>query len=725
MRGIKLYDVFGVLAGTALLSALFLLSNSVSADDSVVDIININVPVACSLYGNGMVSHTEEINNGTYTGNIGTTTLKAFCNDHNGFAIYAAGYTGNKIGETNSNKLVGTAVSNYSTIITGTNTGPVGNNDVSNWSMKLATTSPTPAYPITIDNSFDSYQSVPNAYTKVAHRDSDTDVGENAVGATLTTTYAAYIAKTQPADTYSGQVIYTLVHPSTAPTPVNDDKVGVTYNANGSTFTGSATTNRVVYTGTPMYIETTPRIASSPNVASDGTKQGSIPANTDDYDSVVVSGASKLKVVYHYDISTDNNSYIGYTEAEADATTYDNYVWTSLDQGASGTETFTVEGNAITFNTYVNDTASNNYGFYAQIYPVYTTEQTGTELSEEYVTMSVDTGAYAQTTNWYGSWYADINNEHYEFANEAEVKTFLGYNISTLGGTNINLYRSLTINEAYAKANKTQSGGYYIQQDMNHSICQTVAVGQNGTVKDSRDSTPYMIGKLKDGRCWMLNNLALDPTDSTTAANMSANNTNASTEAIQNYLNGGSSTTGWSNTAVANKTSNWNTVDAYTKPWINNQSKNTLTTSYGPASTNGQAKVGVYYNFCAATAGTYCYANDAGVDLPDTYIDAPQDICSANWRMPTGYEYYLLGLQYNTSEAGANSTSLQYNLSTVLSGWFYNNAAGSQGVYGSWWSSTNLDGNNMFELDAYSDYVNSSDESTRDLGDSIRCIVSD
>ena len=39
-------------------------------------------------------------------------------------------------------------------------------------------------------------------------------------GVKLTTTYAAYISKTQPADTYSGQVIYTLVHPSDHDAPV-------------------------------------------------------------------------------------------------------------------------------------------------------------------------------------------------------------------------------------------------------------------------------------------------------------------------------------------------------------------------------------------------------------------------------------------------------------------------------------------------------------------------
>ena len=123
----------------------------------------------------------------------------------------STGYTGNEIGATNSNKLVGTSASNNATIDTGTAT-TAGNPDVSNWAMKLATNS-SATYALTLDNGFGSYSAVPNSYTKVAHRASGTDVGTNAEGSTLTTTYGAYISKTQPADTYSGQVIYTLVHP--------------------------------------------------------------------------------------------------------------------------------------------------------------------------------------------------------------------------------------------------------------------------------------------------------------------------------------------------------------------------------------------------------------------------------------------------------------------------------------------------------------------------------
>ena len=205
-----------VLSSLTIYTGILLSSTFVSADD-VIDEINITVPVSCTLSGTGMTSHNANISNGTYQANIGTTTLKALCNDSEGFAIYATGYTGDTIGETNSNKLVG--ASTNTTIETGTAT-TTGNPDVSNWAMKLnTTTSPTPAYPITIDNSFNDYHAVPNTYTKVAHRDSSTDIGTSATGAELTTTYAAYISKTQPADTYTGQVIYTLVHPSDAGAP--------------------------------------------------------------------------------------------------------------------------------------------------------------------------------------------------------------------------------------------------------------------------------------------------------------------------------------------------------------------------------------------------------------------------------------------------------------------------------------------------------------------------
>ena len=218
------------------LSYCLLSSPITNADNTdIIDDVAITVPTSCTLVGTDMDSHTATLPNGIYSGNynqdghnytngIGTTTLKAYCNDKNGFAIYAAGYTGEVIGGTNSNKLIHSSDSTK-VIETGTATGPVGNVDVSNWAMKLTATSGNYT-PIIAGSSLDTerqsgdpdfstFTSVPNSYTKVAYRLASTDIGSTAEGATLSTTYAAYISKTQAAGNYSGKVIYTLVHPST------------------------------------------------------------------------------------------------------------------------------------------------------------------------------------------------------------------------------------------------------------------------------------------------------------------------------------------------------------------------------------------------------------------------------------------------------------------------------------------------------------------------------
>ena len=215
----------------------FLMTNFVmAANDSIVDEIGIFVPISCTMSSTGMTSHNAEIANGvrygeistdlddgetTYDG-IGTTTLHAFCNDNEGFSIYAAGYTNDEVGGINSTKLVGTSASNYATIETG---GDLGNTqDVSDWVMAVYSVSDsgdtTGTNAFTIDNGFKWGRAVPSAYTKVAHKNSSTSLDITTGGVKLGTTYLAYISSTQPADTYSGQVIYTLVHPASEPAPV-------------------------------------------------------------------------------------------------------------------------------------------------------------------------------------------------------------------------------------------------------------------------------------------------------------------------------------------------------------------------------------------------------------------------------------------------------------------------------------------------------------------------
>ena len=225
----------GALIGATMLSIGILASYSASAtSDSTIDQINITVPVSCSLSASGMNSHNTSLNNNAYDSAVGTTTATVYCNDSNGFAIYAIGYTDDTDGKT-----VLTSSSLGSTYDIATGVATSGND--SKWAMKLATpSSPTPTYPLTIQNSFDSFHTVPDAYTMVAKRASANDVGTGAEGSTFTTTYQIYVGPTQPAGTYIGKVKYVLVHPQNEiPTqPVACTGGKICYNPNTATATG-------------------------------------------------------------------------------------------------------------------------------------------------------------------------------------------------------------------------------------------------------------------------------------------------------------------------------------------------------------------------------------------------------------------------------------------------------------------------------------------------------
>ena len=217
-RASCIYLGFGLVVVLEVISGVILSSSSAMAGENATVNIRVNVPASCTLSGLGMDSHAATIANGVYMPNIGTTNMKINCNDDAGFSIYATGFTGNQVGETNSNKLVGTALTNYAVIDTGTNTGHDGNDSA--WAMKLDASS---SYlDIDILDGYDDYSEVPDGYHQVAMRESGTGVNIGASGVTLTTTYAAYISRFQPMDTYIGKVKYVLVHPGNAhvPTPL-------------------------------------------------------------------------------------------------------------------------------------------------------------------------------------------------------------------------------------------------------------------------------------------------------------------------------------------------------------------------------------------------------------------------------------------------------------------------------------------------------------------------
>ena len=426
---------------------LGLSSNYVLAEE-VVDEIAINVPVSCSVSGIGMNSHNTTLAPGAYDSHVGETTAKVFCNDREGFAVYAIGYTDEVDGK---NVMTSTISPDYD-IVTGTAT--TGN---SQWAMKLAlVTSPTPTYPVSIQNGFDSFHTVLDDYTLVIKRESATDVGISAEGASFTSTYQIYASLTQPADTYVGKVKYVLVHPNdTAEIPVKDDRVGVLFDGNGLTFPSGADKNRVVYGNScsSMYVGTTPEILETSNLTNgvyDGTpySDGEIV-----YDVVTLDGADKVKVVIDYGLTGDTGNITiaegewgGWDDDDPEGYYYEINSWGGPDDeplDITGTKTFYFDGDTVSLemDSWGEPIDNYDYGMYARFYPLYDTEQSGTE---ETLVCSLSStplsGAYVEPNTWNGKWYSIINDELVWFEDESEIFEHILNNSDTLFGSTIKLY---------------------------------------------------------------------------------------------------------------------------------------------------------------------------------------------------------------------------------------------------------------------------------------------
>ena len=234
--------IVGILAFVTFLSGGIAASIYVNADGetAVVDEVTVIIPAACSLSGTiaSGEEHTETITPGNYVDDIGTTDLKAICNDFNGFSIYAVGYSNDTESTTD---MIG--ASSGATIATGI--AEEGN--TSQWAMKLtAITDSSVTYNpsnLSVVGGFNVYSSVPSSLTKVVEykdsNSSNSSTTDQTKGAHIETTYAAYIAATQAADTYTGKVRYLLVHPANFAT----GNYSINYNANGGSGAMTSETN--------------------------------------------------------------------------------------------------------------------------------------------------------------------------------------------------------------------------------------------------------------------------------------------------------------------------------------------------------------------------------------------------------------------------------------------------------------------------------------------------
>ena len=193
-----------------------------SGSTSSSDHVYFNLDTSCTMSSELINPHTVDINGGQYKTNVGTTKLNTYCNDGNGYSIYAIGSSNSTDG---NNYLINSENNNYN-ISTGIyDSGTATPNTPSSWSMKLTAGTGTgnTLTPPTIVNGYDDYNIIPNTYTRVASRSSETEMNPNTdiTGSYLTTTYAVYASSIQPAGSYSGNVKYVMIHPH-----VNNNNIG-------------------------------------------------------------------------------------------------------------------------------------------------------------------------------------------------------------------------------------------------------------------------------------------------------------------------------------------------------------------------------------------------------------------------------------------------------------------------------------------------------------------
>ncbi|MBR3252964.1 hypothetical protein IKF84_02735 [Candidatus Saccharibacteria bacterium] len=230
------------------------------------------------------------------------------------------------------------------------------------------------------------------------------------------------------------------------------------------------------------------------------------------------------------------------------------------------------------------------------------------------------------------------------------------------------------------------------------TLLSQMTTGTSYNSPDSRDGEVYKISKLADGNVWLQDNLRLG---SDSAINLTPADTNI--------------TSNW--TLPASTLSDTN---SYTAPQIYSELKNTINSDDSVNWGNGSHKYGVYYNYCAASGGSFCY-DDSG-EAP-VEVDIVSDVCPKGWHMPTIYwndsgEYNILFNAY------PDTASFVTALSLPLSGLTFANYPDAQGVAGFFWSSR-IDtpgGANVLMIHGINSVSDDSD-SSRDVPISIRCML--
>ena len=259
-------------------------------------------------------------------------------------------------------------------------------------------------------------------------------------------------------------------------------------------------------------------------------------------------------------------------------------------------------------------------------------------------------------------------------------------------------------------------GSIEYMQDITPEHCANSTEHQVATLKDKRDNNTYIVAKLKDGKCWMTQNLRLKLDTSTPLKPENS-------DVTQNWTPNRST-----DTASCQRGTRWDQ---------DSEGHKTVRSCYQSESTYNTN--GVYYTHTAATAGT-----TANMNHNDD--EATGSICPKGWRLPkardtssepANNDFYQMAKHYvnsnmtwNTNNGYGHWNSDTHNLLSspqnfIYSGLRWHDADGVArlGSYGFWWSSTVLSSNNACHLYVDSGSVHPRNSRYRSIGFTVRCIA--
>ena len=274
-------------------------------------------------------------------------------------------------------------------------------------------------------------------------------------------------------------------------------------------------------------------------------------------------------------------------------------------------------------------------------------------------------------------------------------------------------------------------------QEMSTDVCTNATIGETKQLIDTRDNNKYWISKLKDGNCWMTQNLALDLSTSKKLTNADSDVSSSGYTPPANTQTGTITTLpsssdqtlsynpgkfiyttlttqngcGTSGISKLEGCPNWTNVVDMMPSSNPNQSTPLLNSVY-----DAHYLAGNYYSYKVATAG---YITNSG--------DAPNSICPKGWQLPPSSG----NKSYNTlfTSYGSNS-GLKYGtqdirlapLYFVYGGYVASSSLSDAGEHGFYWSSTASNSSSAYNL-YFNTSVYPSSLLSRSLGYSVRCVA--